>query len=133
MHFSEFLGAKLTIKTDGKVVFEYTMDFSPELSFNEVIMDEINPDDCYISLETKDGVVLVDWQTEPEVLKPIPDPAKAAKDPEEIASVEQLYLRGLHLEQYRHATYDPTKYYLEALKREPGDVRNNNAGKYVGK
>ncbi len=124
---AEYPEAKLTIKTSGKVIFEYTADFSPEMSFEKVIKEEINPDDCYFSLETKDGVVLVDWQTEPEELKPIPDPAKAAKDPEEIASVEQLYLRGLHLEQYRHATYDPTQYYLEALKREQGDVRNNNA------
>jgi len=41
--------------------------------------------------------------------------------------MEQLFLTGLHLEQYRHATYNPTDYYLEALQREPGDVRCNNA------
>lgn len=123
----EYPGAKLSLLSDGKVVFEKTLDFSPEMSFDELIAADINMDDCYISLVTKEGKILVDWQTEPEELKPIPDPAKAAKDPEEINSTEQLYLRGLHLEQYRHATYDPTKYYLEALKREPGDVRNNNA------
>lgn len=31
------------------------------------------------------------------------------------------------MEQYRHATYNPTDYYMEALSREPGDVRCNNA------
>ena len=40
---------------------------------------------------------------------------------------EQLYLTGLHLEQYRHATYSPTDYYEEALRRDEKDVRNNNA------
>lgn len=44
-----------------------------------------------------------------------------------MASTEQLYLTGLHLEQYRHATYQPTDYYLEALSRDSGDIRNNNA------
>ncbi|MFH7534236.1 hypothetical protein, partial [Acinetobacter baumannii] len=36
-------------------------------------------------------------------------------------------LNGLHLEQYRHATYAPEPYYLEALRRDPGDSRCNNA------
>ena len=61
------------------------------------------------------------------VLKEIPEAAKPAKLPEEISSVEQLFLTGLHLEQYRHATYDPRPYYLEGLKREPSDIRCNNA------
>jgi len=33
----------------------------------------------------------------------------------------------LHLEQYRHATYDPRDYYLEALRRDPRESRCNNA------
>lgn len=31
---------------------------------------------------------------------------------------EELYLTGLHIEQYRHATYLPDDYYLEGLKRD---------------
>ncbi|MFW5985667.1 MAG: hypothetical protein ACOCQ1_05215 [Halanaerobiaceae bacterium] len=42
-----------------------------------------------------------------------PDPARAAEEPEEIKTVEELYLIGLHLEQYRHATYEPGDYYRE--------------------
>lgn len=56
-----------------------------------------------------------------------PDPAKAAKDPKDIASIEQLFLTGQHLEQYRHATYNPMDYYLEALRREPVTCVGNNA------
>ena len=48
--------------------------------------------------------------------------------PREIRSVDELYLTGLHLEQYRHATRDPAAYWSEALRRDPGDVRCNNAG-----
>lgn len=117
----------ISLKSEGQILFEQVADFSPEMSFEAYIETAINFEDCYVSLVSQQGKVLVDWHTEPEQLKPIPDPAKAAKDPAEITSVEQLYLRGLHLEQYRHATYDPSAYYQEALKREPGNVRNNNA------
>lgn len=120
-------GATICLKNEGKTVFEKVVDFSPEMSFSGLIEATINFENCYLSVISKEGKVLVDWQTEPEKLKPIPDPAKPAKDPEEISSVEQLYLQGLHLEQYRHAIYSSTDYYLEALKREPGDVHNNNA------
>ena len=41
--------------------------------------------------------------------------------------MEQLFLTGHHLEQYRHATYQPMDYYMEALSREEGDIRCNNA------
>lgn len=47
--------------------------------------------------------------------------------PDQIKTVEQLFLTGLHLEQYRHATYSPVDYYEEGLRRDPNDVRCNNA------
>ena len=47
--------------------------------------------------------------------------------PSEVRSTEQLYLTGLHLEQYRHATYNPTDYYLEAYVETTANIRNNNA------
>jgi tetratricopeptide (TPR) repeat protein len=57
----------------------------------------------------------------------IPPAATAAADPRDIASTDELFLNGLHLEQYRHATYRPEDYYLEALRRDPLDSRCNNA------
>jgi tetratricopeptide (TPR) repeat protein len=57
----------------------------------------------------------------------IPEPAQAASIPEDVQSIEELFLTGQHLEQYRHATYNPMDYYLEALRRDPNDVRCNNA------
>ena len=76
---------------------------------------------------TANGKELLYWHAEPDEVKPIPDAAEAALLPEEIKTTEQLYLTGLHLEQYRHATYNPVDYYEEALRRDPIDVRSNNA------
>ncbi|MCH5321307.1 MAG: DUF5107 domain-containing protein, partial [Eubacterium sp.] len=57
----------------------------------------------------------------------IPEPAKPTPLPEECETVEDLYLYGLHIEQYRHATRRAEDYYLEGLKREKTDIRLNNA------
>ena len=123
----DYENAKISIECSGKTIFTETVDLSPEMSFDRIINENIDCTDCYISVQDKKGVLLVDWKTEKENSNPVPEPAKAAKEPGEIETTEQLYLRGLHLEQYRHATYNPTDYYLEALSREPGDIRNNNA------
>ncbi len=80
-----------------------------------------------IAILTSGGKILVDWKPESDIKREIPEAAKAAKLPEEIESNEQLYLTGLHLEQYRHATYYPCDYYQEALRRDPKDSRCNNA------
>src|SRR5690606_28298075 len=53
--------------------------------------------------------------------------AQAAQPVNEVENNEQLYLTGLHLEQYRHATYNPVDYYQEALRRDPKDARSSNA------
>jgi tetratricopeptide (TPR) repeat protein len=57
----------------------------------------------------------------------LPKSATEPPPPEEIASADELFLTGLHLEQYRHATRDPELYWREALRRDPNDSRCNNA------
>lgn len=47
--------------------------------------------------------------------------------PEEIASSDEVYLTGEHLELYRHPTRYPEIYWEEGLRRDPGDARCNIA------
>ena len=75
----------------------------------------------------KGGRTVLSWVPEPDEIQPIPDAAEAALLPSEIRTNEQLFLTGLHLEQYRHATWSALDYYEEALRRDPMDVRCNNA------
>ena len=70
---------------------------------------------------------VLQWHAESDEIRPIPDSAEAALLPEQIKTNEQLYLTGLHLEQYRHATWLATDYYEEALRRDPNDIRCLNA------
>jgi len=80
-----------------------------------------------IALFSAEGQCLVSWKPETGPGKSIPEPAKAPERPEKVTTNEKLYLIGLHLEQYRHATFDPRDYYLEALRRDSSDSRCNNA------
>jgi tetratricopeptide (TPR) repeat protein len=113
---------------EGKILWEKIADVSPITPYRATVeTGDTPPEDLRFELRTEDNRILLDYCPEKPVIKPLPNPACAAKEPQEIASIEQLYLTGLHLEQYRHATCKPFDYYLEALKREPGDIRCNNA------
>jgi tetratricopeptide (TPR) repeat protein len=65
----------------------------------------------------------------PALSAPAPPPVVAQEppSPDRIESVEELYLTGLHLEQYRHATRQPEIYWEEALRRDPNESRVHNA------
>lgn len=54
-------------------------------------------------------------------------PATEPPPPEQLGSVDELYVTGLHLDQYRHATRSPEAYWVEALRRDPGDARTHVA------
>jgi len=113
----------------GKILIKENFDLHPAVSFEKTVPIDVTSlkKDFYVEVLDEKGRTLIDWKPEKEEIKPIPDAAKPAKEPGEIANNEQLYLTGLHLEQYRHATYNPADYYREALDRDPGDVRCNNA------
>jgi tetratricopeptide (TPR) repeat protein len=81
-----------------------------------------------VTLRVREGAEeLVAYTPLPPGRPPIPPAATTARPPAEIDSSDELYLNGLHLEQYRHATYAPEPFYEEALRRDPGDSRCNNA------
>ncbi len=65
----------------------------------------------------------------PENVAPgeVPPAATELPLPADIPGNDELYVAGLHLDQYRHATRKPELYWLEALRRDPGDARCNNA------
>lgn len=121
--------AKVILSSGSNIFFSEEFDFHPGASFIKRVdlPKNISSDDVKVEIKTADNRTLISWQQEKAGKKEIPDPAKAAKEPKEIQSNEQLFLTGQHIEQYRHATYDPRPYYQEALERDPKDYRCNNA------
>ena len=118
----------MTLRTrDGRKIFTEHAVVAPEEVFTRAI-DADGLSLSHLTFEiTRNGRKVLTWESEPDVIRPIPDAAEAALLPAQIKTVEQLYLTGLHLEQYRHATYSPVDYYEEGLRRDPDDVRCNNA------
>jgi len=108
-------------------VWEWTGGLSPEAALVErVRVGDARPEELRLSVLDGEREVLA-YRPAPEGIVEMPDPAQAVRRPGDVATVEDLYLAGLHLEQYRHATRDPEAYYREALRRAPGDARCNNA------
>lgn len=102
---------------------------SPETIYtkNIAVTADITTDSILLVLTNKAGKEVLRYENKANKKSDIPEPAKAALVPKEVENNEQLYLTALHLEQYRHATYSPVPYYEEALRRDPKDIRNNNA------
>ena len=112
---------------DGKTIWQDIITISPAVPYIYTHRHTGDPGLFTVTLSSAEEKLLVAYQPEIARKKTIPTPAKAALSPENIPSIEQLFLTGLHIEQYRHATWHATDYYREALKREPGDVKSNNA------
>jgi tetratricopeptide (TPR) repeat protein len=124
-----FPAASVRLKAGPQEVMVLTRDLAPGTAFVE--MDElpsgVNETDLLIVVETKDGEELLRYAPSPIAQREAPAPATEPPLPEEIASNDELYVTGLHLDQYRHATRHPDTYWREALRRDSGDSRCNNA------
>ena len=118
-------------KDNGEVLYDKQHMLSPEAVLTEVVACPKVPLSA-LTFEIQKSYVygrrtVLRWHAETDEILPIPDSAEAALLPEQVKTNEQLYLTGLHLEQYRHATWLATDYYEEALRRDPNDIRCLNA------
>jgi tetratricopeptide (TPR) repeat protein len=111
---------------NGEPLIERTVSLAPGAPFTGSVRlpDSGSP---LLRVLNSQGQELIRYQPQSREPFQLPDPAPEIPPPAEIETNEELYLAGLHLEQYRHATRDPAAYWLEALARDPGDVRSNNA------
>jgi tetratricopeptide (TPR) repeat protein len=125
---SKLEDVKVSLLLMNQRFYETVISLSPEKAFlTSIEITELEFKDVNLKVEDKNGREIISYSPEPEKEIEIPEPAKQAEDPKKIQTNEELFLTGLHLEQYRHVTFDPDSYYLEALERDEFDVRCNNA------
>ncbi|WP_339218566.1 DUF5107 domain-containing protein [Paenibacillus sp. FSL W7-1332] len=121
--------ARILLTGAGRTYLDRKVKLSPADTFQAEI--ELSPgmreEDVRVAVFAADGKELVAYQPKPRTLERTPDPATAIGKPEDLKNTEALFLAGQHLEQYRHATYEPEAYYVEGLRRDAGDARLNNA------
>lgn len=126
---SELTGLNVLLTNEkGVDLFSEKIDVSPETPFKKrITLDSDGSEAMALRILSDEGKLLLEYNTGYKAEESIPPAAEGADEPKDIPIIEQLYLTGLHLEQYRHATFNPVDYYEEALSRDPGDVRCNNA------
>lgn len=110
-----------------QVIYAREVALSPETFVVDEVPVRAIPQELTLQVCDLDGRVLLAYTPLPDEKPPVPAPATPAPAPQQVSSNDELFLHGLHLEQYRHATYAPEPYYEEALRRDPGDSRCNNA------
>jgi tetratricopeptide (TPR) repeat protein len=121
--------AVVALSAKGKELARFTRALSPADPLIEIIPlpKNIKETDLCVRVADEAGRTLASYQPKPRTIGKVPPPATEPHAPREIASLDELFITGLHLDQYRHATRSPAAYWREALRRDPLDSRCNNA------
>ncbi|MCM5560170.1 DUF5107 domain-containing protein [Pleomorphomonas sp. JP5] len=121
-------GARITVSVGNRTLAERSADLDPTgpLLFPVDLAEGIDSEDVRITVK-KDGATLVERRPVDRDEVIIPPPATEPPPPAEIESADELWMTGVHLDQYRHATRPADIYWREALRRDPGDIRCNTA------
>ena len=126
---SEWTGARGVLKLGDKVLFEDIFDIGPASPYEKTI--EVGPgirsESLTLVLLRADGREIIRFAPRPKSNPPLPKPVAPPAAPQDIPTIEELYLAGLRLEQFHNPALEPTPYYEEALRRDPSDVRSHTA------
>jgi tetratricopeptide (TPR) repeat protein len=122
---SEYPRSTIRVRMHGKEVDQWRGDLVPEkplhCSFAITCADDIE-----VSVECG-RTTLLRYAPAEIVAAEKPEVATEPPLPEEVEASDELFLIGLHLEQYRHPTRNPDVYWREAIRRDAGDSRANHA------
>ncbi len=122
--------AKIVLKADGEILFAKKIDIDPANPFyKEIKVDSsIKETELEAGLFTSDNEKIISYKPIDRSgwdKLPLPETVKAPPTPEEIETIEELYLTGLRILQFHNSALKPMPYFKEALKRDAGDSRVN--------
>ena len=121
--------ATVTLTAHGQSLGRFRRDLAPDQPFvADIILSKgVRETDVLLRATDREGQEIISYQPKPRAKGKVPPPATEPPAPADIAAADELFVTGLHLDQYRHATRCPTLYWREALCRDPLDSRCNNA------
>lgn len=123
-----FNNCTITVTDNGKEIYSEKTDMSPDKVYHKTLETQISDiHNIKVSLTDENGKELVSYMPYRRGQKQPIKVRKPVKRPSEYNTVEELYINGLHLEQYKQHNYKPEDYYLEGLRRDPGDIRCNTS------
>ena len=134
-----FIAANTTEKMEDAVILlnhgsstllKRSINIDPGNPFNEMLNLEVDipAHDMKLSLLSASGEEIISYQAEPPLpAPPLPEAMFPPGEPGEIQTTEELYYTGMRIRQFHNARLRPEDYFLEALQRDPFDVRCNTA------
>ncbi|MHC4187622.1 MAG: DUF5107 domain-containing protein, partial [Planctomycetota bacterium] len=124
---SAYKNARVILTADDNVVFRRRIDIGPDKPFSKevALAAGVKEKDLRVSLLSSTGEELIAYKPVEKEGAPMPKPVKPPSKPEDIKTVEELYLTGQRLDQFHSAALEPYPYYEEALKRDPGNSQVN--------
>jgi tetratricopeptide (TPR) repeat protein len=116
----------IVVRLEGKEIGRWQGDLNAEEPWHHDFSTGVAAGSPQVLLQQGDEVLL---RYAPAEIIPVEscDVATEPPLPEDVASNDELFLNGLHLEQYRHPTRSPETYWIEAIRRDAGDSRCNHA------
>jgi len=125
---SAYEAATVVLKAADKVLFREVIAIDPGKPYLKQILIPTGMDEHNLRASiSADGKELVAYSPIKLEHEDMPESVEAPPSPEDIKTNEELYFTGLRIEQFHNPALDPDPYWLEALRRDPGDARVNTA------
>ncbi len=125
-----FRGLRLNVTAGGRSLAEQVFDIAPDAPhlLSVALPGGVDRDDIAITVCDSAGRPLATREPAADApAREVPEGASEPPAPGDIASNDELWITGLHLAQYRHATRAADAYWREALERDPMDSRCNTS------
>ena len=123
----EIQNAVLTLTCRGEELLRLTDTITPAncLLGTASMPADAKETDCTLTLSDANGHSILTYTPPVKGSKIPPKAREIPPRPKDVTSIEELYLHGAHLVQYKHHTYEAEDYFREALRRDPNDYRCN--------
>lgn len=123
--------AKIILKKKDLAIFEKTVEISPEKAFTTSVKIDgaFELTDLFTEMvNLENNEMLVSYQpVEKKEAGKLPEEVKKPASPQEMQTIEELYMAGSRILQFYNPTLNAMDYFTEALKRDPNDIRTNVA------
>lgn len=123
--------ARVTVRHGDRILYEKTALIAPDKPFADDFTapaDEVSdPVAVNMYVYDADGKELISYHPyKHDPSEPLPEDLKPVNpDPASVKNTEELYYIGMRNLQFHQAHVDPNQYFMEVLRRDPGDVRAN--------
>lgn len=118
----------VTLTSGDRTLFTWTGLIAPDVPFvrTQAIDKSIKATELRLALTDADGKELLAYAPrEKQNDKPLPAIVERPLRPSQIENTEECYLVGMRNLQFHNPFIDPTDYFMEVLRRDPGDTRAN--------